>query len=312
MVFAFEASSARYITNHLGSGPDDVSLTPIKPSDVKPSLKTSAKSSTSWTLATISSGYYEHLRTSDQPWNARSADALESSIKLFGPQSIMRFRATLENPLTSSALTNFLTQVATTAKQGHSQFVLVYYIGHSLSWPNGDVAVVLDEAEQIPEPKRDYTNAAIAQRVGAKVGALFQLSDALNASLEKLPPGYMPLRDLYSELDKIQIPFALLVDGCLRNDEFEQFRNSLGLTSDAETRTFFYTGPDGQLLNSLNEFDQKLRHFADGLPYLHATNPVVLAAKPGTFAQPWPDPDLDWGQVGPLSAWITNYVRSSL
>jgi hypothetical protein len=171
---------------------------------------------------------------------------------------------------------------------------------------------VLGEAEQIPEPKREYTNAAISERVGEKVGALFQFDDALNANLEKLPPGYMPLRVLYSELDKIGIPFAVLVDGCLRNDEFEQFRNSIGLTSDSETRTFFYTGPDGKLLSSLDAFDQKLRHFADSLPYLHSGNPVILAAKPGTFAQPWPDPDLDWSQVGPLSARITNYVRSSV
>jgi hypothetical protein len=312
VVFAFEASSARYITNHLGSGPDDVSLTPVKPSDVKPRQNTAAVSAEPWTLVSISSGYYQNIRTSDQPWNSRSADAVESGFGLFNPQSTMRFRATPDHPLTSGALNDFVSQVGGAAKQAHSQFILVYYIGHSLSWPNGDIALVLGEAEQIPEPKREYTNEAISERVGEKAGALFQLADALNANLEKLPPGYMPLRVLYSELDKIGVPFALLVDGCLRNDEFEQFRNSIGLTSDSETRTFFYTGPDGKLLSSLDAFDQKLRHFADSLPYLHSGNPVILAAKPGTFAQPWPDPDLDWSQVGPLSARMTNYVRSSV
>jgi len=58
----------------------------------------------------------------------------------------------------------------------------------------------------------------------------------------------MPLRELYSDLEGAKVPFALLVDGCFRNDEFEQFRNGLGLSSDAETRTFFYTGPDGSSL----------------------------------------------------------------
>jgi len=120
------------------------------------------------------------------------------------------------------------------------------------------------------------------------------------------------LRSLYAELDKTGIPFALIVDGCMRNDEFEQFRSGLRLVSDSGTRTGFYTGPDGKLLSSLDAFDQKLRHFADGFPYLHTENPVILAAKPGTFAQPWPDPDLDWGEVGPLSARITNYVRASV
>jgi hypothetical protein len=122
----------------------------------------------------------------------------------------------------------------------------------------------------------------------------------------------MPLRDLYAELETAEIPFALIVDGCLRNDEFEQFRNGLGLASDSSTRTFFYTGPDGKLLTSLDALDGRLRHFADSLPYLHSQNSVILPAKPGTFAQPWPDPDLDWSEVGPLCARITNYVRASV
>src|SRR5664280_1356171 len=44
VVFAFEASSARYITNHLGPNPDDVSLTPIKPSEIKPGSRTAVGS----------------------------------------------------------------------------------------------------------------------------------------------------------------------------------------------------------------------------------------------------------------------------
>lgn len=312
VIFAFEASSARYITNHLGNGPDDVSLAPIRPSEVKGPPSTSAVPASPWTLATISSGYYPNLRTSNQPWNSRSADVFESALTLFSPQSTLQARARPDNPLTSSILNDFVTKIGATAKQAHSRFILVYYIGHSLSWPNGDIALVLGEAQQIPEPRREYTSEAVSERVGAKVGALFRLADALNANLEKLPAGYVPLRELYSELEKIGIPFAVLVDGCLRNDEFEQFRNSIGLTSDTETRTFFYTGPDGKLLSSLDAFDLRLRHFADALPYLHSENLVILAAKPGTFAQPWPDPDLDWSQVGPLSARTTNYVRASV
>ena len=52
VVFAFEASSARYITNHLGSGPDDVSLTPIKPSDVKAAVNKAATAPIPWTEIT--------------------------------------------------------------------------------------------------------------------------------------------------------------------------------------------------------------------------------------------------------------------
>jgi hypothetical protein len=312
VVFAFEASSARYITQHLAPGPDDVSLTPVKPSEIKPAGKSALDPTVPWTLATISSGYYQNLRTSNQPWNSRSADVIEGALGLFLPQSRLRLRATLDHPVTSDVLKQFIASLEAATQKAHSQFIVVYFIGHTLSWPNGDIALVLGEAGEIPEPKRQYTNDAISERVGQNVGSLFKLADALNANLETLPPGYMPLRGLYAELENAKVPFALIVDGCLRNDEFEQFRNGLGLTSDSSTRTFFYTGSDGKLLTSLDAFDGRLRHFADSLPYLHTQNPVILAAKPGTFAQPWPDPDLDWSEVGPLSARITNYVRASV
>jgi hypothetical protein len=312
VVFAFEASSARYITQHLAPGPDDVSLTPVKPSEIKPAGKSALDPSVPWTLATISSGYYENLRTSNQPWNSRSADAIEGALGLFLPQSPLRLRGTLDHPVTSDVLKQFIVNLETVAQKTHDQFIVVYFIGHTLSWPNGDIALVLGEAGEIPEPKRQYTNDVISERVGDNVGSLFKLADALSAKLETLPPGYLPLRDLYADLENAKIPFALIIDGCLRNDEFEQFRNGLGLTSDSSTRTFFYTGPDGKLLTSLDAFDGRLRHFADSLPYLRTQNPVILAAKPGTFAQPWPDPDLDWSEVGPLSARITNYVRASV
>jgi hypothetical protein len=287
-------------------------LTPVKPSEIKPAGKSALDPSVPWTLATISSGYYQNLRTSNLPWNSRSADVIEGALGLLLPQSTLRLRATLDHPVTSDVLTQFIASLEVAAQKARSQFIVVYFIGHTLSWPNRDIALLLGEAGEIPEPKRQYTNDAISERVGENVGSLFKLADALNANLEQLPPGYVPLRNLYAELETAKIPFALIVDGCLRNDEFEQFRNGLGLTSDSSTRTFFYTGPDGKLLMSLDALDGRLRHFADSLPYLHTRNPLILAAKPGTFAQPWPDPDLDWSEVGPLSARIANYVHASV
>lgn len=47
------------------------------------------------------------------------------------------------------------------------------------------------------------------------------------------------------------IPFVVLIDGYLRNDEFEAFGDELGLTTDASTHFFFHVGANGQLLSSL-------------------------------------------------------------
>jgi hypothetical protein len=126
------------------------------PSEIKPAGKSALNPSAPWTLATISVGYYQNLRTSNQPWNSRSADVVEGAFDLFLPQSTLRLRATLDNPVTSYVLKQFIASLETTAQKPHTHFIVVYFIGHTLSWPNRDIALVLGEAGEIPEPRRQY------------------------------------------------------------------------------------------------------------------------------------------------------------
>lgn len=315
VVFAFEASSATYLTQHLGATPDDVNLTPVSPASLYPKDtqgNTARPNVVPWTLATVASGYYENLRTLNQSWNAESADLIEDALRPFQPSTSLQLRATEEKPITEADLTSFIVSVREKAKASNSRFILFYYIGHTLSWPNRDIALILGDAKSIPDTTRAGSNRAIHRQLGDKVGSLFDLADALQANLEQLPRGFMPLREVYAEMDKAGIPFAILVDGCLRNDEFEKLRSELGIIGDSQTRTFFYVGPDDRLLSSVDEFDDALRHFADTLPYLHSSNPVIMAAKPGTFAQPWTDPRLSWTPAGPLAARLYHYIRASV
>jgi hypothetical protein len=47
--------------------------------------------------------------------------------------------------------------------------------------------------------------------------------------------------------------------------------------------------------------------------FLIYTPKILSSSRPNpVVAQPWPDPDLDWSEVGPLSARIANYVRASV
>jgi hypothetical protein len=202
--------------------------------------------------------------------------------------------------------------LAATASRNQSHFVVLYYVGHTISWPNGDIAIVLGYATAIPNLERPGSKDAVARQLGSNIGDLMQLADTLTANLEQLPPGYLPLREVYAELEKTRLPFLLAIDGCLRNDDFEKFRASVGIIGDQNSGSFFFVNANQQLSSSLSEFDVHLRHFADGLPYLHSENPVILAAKPGTFALPGNNPDTSWTAVGPLAWRMTQYVRSSL
>jgi len=315
IVFAFEVSAASYITNNLSIAPTDVNFRRVRPADLSGLPSTPASSSrpdVPWTLGTISSGYFPAMQTLTQTWNASSADLVENTLTYFHPSSHLELRSTKDAPLTRKILDEFLTDLAAMSSRNQSRFIVLYYVGHTVSWPNGDIAIVLGDATAIPNLERPGSKDAVTQQLGSNIGDLMQLADTLTANLEQLPPGYLPLREVYAELEKTRLPFLLAIDGCLRNDDFEKFRASLGIIGDQNSGSFFFVDANQQLASSLSAFDVHLRHFADGLPYLHSENPVILAAKPGTFALPGDNPDISWTAAGPLAWRMTQYVRSSL
>jgi hypothetical protein len=118
----------------------------------------------------------------------------------------------------------------------------------------------------------------IDQAVGNKIGDLARLANAIDPNIEILPEGFLPLRELYAQLEQTHIPFALIVDGCLRMDEFERMRSELGIASDRGQNVFFYVGPEGGAGDSFSRLGTLQEHVADTQPYLHSTNLVLLAA----------------------------------
>jgi hypothetical protein len=313
VIFAFEASSAHFILTHLGVEPSDVVLSPLRPQPEKVSkvLPADTRQSVNWTVVTIASGHYPKLEMLRQDWNADSAKLVADTLAQYAPTAQLNLISTEEQPLTDQSTHDFLAKVATGVQANHSQFLVAYYVGHTMTWPSGDIALILGSASQIPVNLPIRSPELIDQAVGSKVGDLARLANAIDANLETLPEGFLPLRELYVQLEKAQVPFALVVDGCLRMDEFERMRSELGIASDTGQNVFFYVGPEGGAGNSLSRLGTLQEHVADTQPYLHSKNLVLLAAKPGTYASSRPNPDNTWVEVGPLAARLTNLYRAS-
>jgi hypothetical protein len=313
VIFAFEASSVHFILTHLGVEPSDVVLSPIRPQPEKLSSVAPAgsKQFANWTLVTIAAGHYPKLAMLRQDWNADSARMIESTLAQYAPVTQLDLTSTEEQPLTEQGIHDFLSKVATTVQANHSRFLVAYYVGHTMAWPSGDIALILGSASQIPTNLPTRSPELIGQAVGNKIGDLARLANAIDANLETLPEGFLPLRELYAQLEQTHIPFALIVDGCLRMDEFERMRSELGIASDKGQNVFFYIGPEGGAEDSLSRLGTLQEHVADTQPYLHSTNLVLLAAKPGTYASSRQNPDNTWSEVGPLAARLTNLYRAS-
>ncbi|MBB6144338.1 hypothetical protein HNQ77_002290 [Silvibacterium bohemicum] len=313
VIFAFEASSAHFILTHLGVEPTDVNLTPIRPhtQTVSSTSPAPAKPGTNWTLVTIASGHYPKLVTLRQDWNADSARLVDSALSQYGPVATMDLISTEQQPLTEQGVKGFVAQVTSAVQANHSKFLVAYYVGHSMTWPSGDIALILGSATEIPRNLSTRSPELLDRSVGSNIGDLARLANALDANLETLPQGFLPLRELYAELTQAHVPFALIVDGCLRMDEFERMRSELGIVSDKGLNVFFFAGSNGDPGSALSRLGDLQEHVADSQPYLHSTNLVLLAAKPGTYAMSRPNPDNTWSEVGPLAARLTNLYRAS-
>jgi hypothetical protein len=190
--------------------------------------------------------------------------------------------------------------------------VIVYYVGHTFALPGADVTLLMGDAAERPKtPRRDAPT--LGANVGGQIAALSDFAHQLEAAVTQPTEGLLHLARVYETLERTRVPFALLVDGCLESDRVSRFREDMGLVlGPGGTNRLVYVGSAETATSELPAFADVLRHFADEQPYLHGTNPVVLAAKPGTLAESRPDPRWAWGEsVGPLAARLGRYVRTS-
>lgn len=318
VVFAYQVMEASFVTTHLGaSGPDSVVLRPVRdtaapPADSRAAGGTAAAPGSDWALLTVAMGHYPKLQTRSQPWNAVSAALVRDALAPYGPRWVDSLAGTPDQPLTDAAVVAAAADAARRAKAAGARAVIVYYIGHAFALPGDDVTLLMGDAAAGPAASTPRPPTTLSES-SAQVDALSQLADQLSARLQERPPGLLALERLYSALDSVGLPFALLVDGCLESDEVAEFRERLGFVlGPGNTNQLLYTGSAELITGELGAYAGMLRDFADDLPYLHASNPVVLAAKPGTLAVATRDPRWAWGDpVGPLAARIARFVDAS-
>lgn len=104
-------------------------------------------------------------------------------------------------------------------------------------------------------------------------------------------------------LDLEGVPHALLADQCMENHDIEELARDQGFILNRRTGDLDYVGPNEIVTDELGPIAAALRNYPEQHPFLQTSNPVVLAAKPGTAALARPNPQWQLGsQVGPLAA----------
>jgi hypothetical protein len=275
-------------TSESHKGRPDINVSPL--SSVTPPDKGEP-----WALVTISAGFYPQVQWLQQEWNALDADVFEKALSVYRPRMQMRLRATRDQPSSSEGILEFLRSSASQAGERGAKLLVIYYIGHAVTRANGDILLLQGSitAKMLAELEKSSANSELPK----SIAGLAALSDSINLS-----EGFVRLADIHARLKESGIPFVLLVDGCMENNAFQSFVKSLGFTYRKDQPMLYYSGSAPVIFHEMLDLADRMRHFPDRLPYLKDTNPVIMAAKPGTVAPMKKNPEWSGGfPVGPLT-----------
>lgn len=124
-----------------------------------------------------------------------------------------------------------------------------------------------------------------------------------NPSLTNPTPGFITLDSLHGMGVMSGIPFAVIVDGCLQDVAFTETMNALGFEyNEYEPARLYYVGTSETVTREAWDMAAAMRNFGRQRPFLKGADPVILSAKPGTFAMARSNPFLIGGPaIGPLA-----------
>jgi hypothetical protein len=260
-----------------------------------------------WALATISAGWYSLMATMNQVWNSTSAATVEKSLSAYRPAFIRRLEATRERPLSRESTLAFVRSLALDAQKSQARLLVLYCIGHMVTHGDNTLALLMGDATPASDKSRPPDEFS---GMGGNLADLARAATAIQRKLEP-PQGELQLGDLYDAAASGEIPFALVIDGCLEALAFAKFRDRRGLIIGPKQVQQVFVGP-GSPESAISKFSDRLRHFPDDQPFLSSRNPVILGAAPGTFANERDNPIWEWGApVGPLASYIAITVQRS-
>ena len=255
-------------------------------------------------FAVVTSSAYSHDDFGDLPEALSSAVLASELFQMAGAQALETgLKETSKLTVESFAAARERLKEALKAKKPKA-FVL-YYAGHAVSGMAGAQYLVMGDYQgKLAEDLQQTTpfvppSAANGPLAGSNISDLMKVVAAAGQELATSAPGLVSVADIHRDFSEAGVPFALVIDGCYAASAMDDLRKELSLTPWGD-----YYGTDGRLAGDLQTYHQALKAYGEA-PYLRSANPVILAARPGTVAQPQRHPffesDLVPG-VAPLSA----------
>jgi hypothetical protein len=306
-VIAFQSQSVRIISDEMSAGQGRVKLDDAIAFAPDP-LPDAAPSPTRTLFAGVASSKYLHAKMGDLPAAGNSVSLAASSMKEAGVAQQMILAQ--KEALKGEALLAWVADVTARSKEMDAGALVFYWVGHSISLPNGQLYLVMgtyrgDLKEDVgTSERRDRLSDPNQPLSGTNIDDLVAAMQAIEDTVTEDVRGLVPLVTVCDLLEEARTPFIILVDGCFPADGIDELRDELYLTEWGD-----YFGPN--LAPDMSRYSKAIGIYGKR-PHLTSPNPVILAAVPGSTARVQPHPWSEWDfgpGVAPLASRIAWNVR---
>lgn len=308
-VVAFEASEVSFLADNFSPGNVKVELqstrtewasTPMpRPIDFgsKPIVHDVA-------FAVISSPTYSSQSFGDLPAATASAALVSGLFEAVGARPADTGLSVADR-LTAKRFAEARKRVAEGLKARMPRAFVLYYAGHAVSGMSGAHYLVMGDYRGNMTNDLKQSSPFVPARgpthplAGSNIDDIAKVVAAAGQELAMSEPGLIAVAELHREFAEAGVPFAIVVDGCYPAEAMDKLRTELRLTPWGD-----YYGLGDGAMRETREYQRVLRTYGEA-PYLRSDNPVIFAAKPGTFAPVVRHPiyDQDWSAgVGPLAS----------
>ncbi len=202
-------------------------------------------------------------------------------------------------------------------KSDYTSLLLFYYVGHAVSGPNGHSYLVLNEYNGNPSEDigenfyhglyRESIDHKSSPLSGSNFSDILDLMGVIAAEYPEEVSGLYPVSKISNKLEKLGIPFVIIIDACYSHEQMEKLRNRLNLTKNGD-----YYGPnDYGGPNEFLKYSDAIKRFRQA-PYLNSSNVVILSSAPGSIAVEIPSPKATFFKnefVAPLAGKIYNQLN---
>lgn len=241
-----------------------------------------------WGAITISSGHFENFASINAPQAIEASNLMSQFFDNYNPVFSKTLNSSKESPLSDEYLLDWTVDLTMELLKNPVEHLLVYYSGHGLTLPNGEVVLLQGNIN------KDYAEKGAKNNLPSK---------------SELGDGLLLVEQLYNALSMANIPFTLLIDACHPNDEMAEALTRVSmLLGDEDGSELYYIGDETLITNELSDIGKVMREIGSRFEYRQQSNVVIFSSKPGAKSVFKPNPIDPYGlQLPPLAARILKH-----